>query len=62
MNLGREGNRNVQNFPSFGRGFNSHSRLQIVVDSVALPLLRLENGANWPEFWTQVGPKFYFVR
>ena len=28
-----------------------------LVDSVALPLLRLENGANWPEFWTQVGPK-----
>ena len=27
-----------------------------LVDSVALPLLRLENGANWPEFWTQVGP------
>ncbi len=28
-----------------------------LVDSVALPLQRLENGANWPEFWTQVGPK-----
>ena len=27
-----------------------------LVDSVALPLLRLENGANSPEFWTQVGP------
>jgi hypothetical protein len=32
-----------------------------LVDSVALPLLRLENGANWPEFWTQVGPKFYLA-
>src|SRR5712691_7274651 len=30
-----------------------------LVDSVALPLLRLENGANWTEFCTQVGPKFW---
>jgi len=27
-----------------------------LVDLVALPLLRPENGANWPEFWTQLGP------
>src|SRR5260370_18472444 len=27
MTLGREGNRNVQNFPSFGRGFDSHRPL-----------------------------------
>ena len=33
-----------------------------LVDSVALPLLRLENGANWPEFWTQVGPKIRSYR
>ena len=30
-----------------------------LVDSVALPLLRLKNGANWPEFWTQLGPNFF---
>jgi hypothetical protein len=29
-----------------------------LVDSVALPLLRLENGANRPKFWTQLGPNF----
>ena len=29
-----------------------------LVDSVALPLLGIENGASWPEFWTQFGPKF----
>jgi hypothetical protein len=29
-----------------------------LVESVALPLLRLKNGANWPEFWTQLGPNF----
>src|SRR6267154_1847134 len=29
-----------------------------LVDSVALALLRIENGANWTRFWTQVGPKF----
>ena len=28
-------------------------------DSVALPLLKLKNGANWPEFWTQLGPNFF---
>jgi|SRR5436189_246003 len=33
-----------------------------LVDSVALPLLRLENGASWPEFWTQVGPKILSSR
>jgi hypothetical protein len=27
-----------------------------LVDSVALPLLSVENGTSWPEFWTQVGP------
>ena len=43
-------------FPSFGRGFDSHRPLHKPRDSVALPLLRLENGASWPEFWTQVGP------
>ena len=30
-----------------------------LVDSVALTLLKLEIGANWTEFWTQVGPKFF---
>jgi hypothetical protein len=30
-----------------------------LVDSVALPLLKLKNGANWPEFWTQLGPNFF---
>jgi len=29
-----------------------------IVDSVALALLKLEIGANWTEFWTQVGPNF----
>ena len=33
-----------------------------LVDSVALPLLRLEKGANWPEFWTQSGPKILSSR
>ena len=33
------------------------ARSRNLVDSVALTLLRLENGASWPEFWTQVGPK-----
>ena len=32
-----------------------------LVDSVALPLLKLEIGASWTEFWTQVGPKFFEV-
>ena len=27
-----------------------------LVDSVALPLLRLKKGANWAEFWTQLAP------
>jgi hypothetical protein len=30
-----------------------------LVDSVALPLLRLKYGADWPEFWTQLGPNFF---
>jgi hypothetical protein len=30
-----------------------------LVDSVALPLLKLKNGADWPEFWTQLGPNFF---
>src|SRR5258708_122129 len=30
-----------------------------LVDSVALPLLKPENGANCAGFWTQVGPKFF---
>ena len=30
-----------------------------LVDSVALPLLKIKNGANWPEFWTQLGPNFF---
>ena len=29
-----------------------------LVDSVALPLLKPEKGANCPGFWTQVDPKF----
>ena len=28
MTLGREGNRNVQNLPSFGRGFDPHRPYQ----------------------------------
>ena len=30
MTLGREGNRDFQNFPRFGRGFDSHRPLQIL--------------------------------
>jgi hypothetical protein len=53
MTLGREGNRNVQNFPSFGRGFDSHRPLND--DSIGLAYL---NCLNLAEKWSFLDPKW----